>query len=58
MLTSITGIVAANNVNIENMLNKSRGDFAYTMLDVSGIDDEDVLAKIKAVDGIIRVRII
>lgn len=58
MLTSITGIVAANNVNIENMLNKSRGDFAYTMLDVSDINTEDVLAKIKAIDGIIRVRII
>lgn len=58
MLTSITGIVAANNVNIENMLNKSRGDFAYTMLDVSGIDENEVAEKIKAVEGIIRVRII
>lgn len=58
MLTSITSIVAANNVNIENMLNKSRGDYAYTMLDVSGIDDDEILAKIEAVDGIIRVRII
>ncbi len=58
MLTSITGIVAANNVNIENMLNKSRGDFAYTMLDVSGIDENEVTEKIKAVEGIIRVRII
>lgn len=58
MLTSITSIVAANNVNIENMLNKSRGDYAYTILDVSGIDDDEILAKIEAVDGIIRVRII
>ena len=58
MLTAITGIVAENNVNIENMLNKSRGDFAYTMLDVSGIDDNEVLTKIESVDGIIRVRII
>ena len=58
MLTSITGIVAANNVNIENMLNKSKGDFAYTMLDVSGIDENEVTEKIKAVEGIIRVRII
>lgn len=58
MLTSITSIVAANNVNIENMLNKSRGDYAYTMLDVSAINDDEILAKIKAVEGIIRVRII
>ena len=58
MLTAITASVAENNVNIENMLNKSRGDFAYTMLDVSGIDDEEILKKIEAVEGIIRVRII
>ena len=58
MLTSITGIVANNNVNIENMLNKSKGDYAYTMLDVSGIDDNEILKKIETVDGIIRVRII
>ena len=58
MLTSITSIVAANNVNIENMLNKSRGDYAYTMLDVSGINADEIMAKIAAVDGIIRVRII
>ena len=58
MLTSITSIVAANNVNIENMLNKSRGDYAYTMLDVSGINDDEIMSKIEAVEGIIRVRII
>ena len=58
MLTSITSIVAENDVNIENMLNKSRGDYAYTMLDVSGIDNEKILSKIESVNGIIRVRII
>lgn len=58
MLTSITGIVANNNVNIENMLNKSRGEYAYTMLDVSGIDPDEIVKKIKAVEGIIRVRVI
>ncbi len=58
MLTSITGIVANNNVNIENMLNKSRGEYAYTMLDVSGIDPDEIVKKIKSVEGIIRVRVI
>ncbi|MBR4910837.1 MAG: phosphoglycerate dehydrogenase [Clostridia bacterium] len=58
MLNSITGIVANNNVNIENMLNKSRGDFAYTMLDVSGIDADEITGKLNSVDGIIRVRVI
>lgn len=58
MLTTITSIVAENNVNIENMLNKSRGDYAYTMLDVGEIETEKVIENIKAKDGIIRVRII
>ena len=58
MLTSITSIVAENNVNIENMLNKSRGDYAYTILDVSGINDDEILTKIMSVNGIIRARII
>ncbi len=58
MLTAITGIVAENNVNIENMLNKSRGDYAYTMLDVSDADTQAVTDKIAAIDGTIRVRVI
>ena len=58
MLTAITGIVAENNVNIENMLNKSRGDYAYTMLDVDVADATAITEKIAAVDGIIRVRVI
>ncbi len=58
MLTAITGIVAENNVNIENMLNKSRGDYAYTMIDVSVDDTAAVEERIAAVDGVIRVRVI
>ncbi len=58
MLTSITGIVAENNVNIENMLNKSRGDYAYTMLDVDDADTDAVTEKIAAIDGTIKVRVI
>ena len=45
-------------VNIENMLNKSRGDVAYTMLDIDGDIDGDIVNKISAVDGVINVRII
>ena len=58
MITSITFALAKDNVNIENMLNRSKGDYAYTMLDVNECDKDAVAAHIKAVDGIIRVRII
>ncbi len=58
MLTTITTVVAKDNVNIENLLNKSRGDIAYTMLDVDDCDTETIANHLKAADGIIRVRII
>ena len=58
MLTAITGIVAENNVNIENMLNKSRGDYAYTMIDVNVEATSEIEERISAVDGVIRVRVI
>ena len=58
MLTAITGIFAKDNVNIENLLNKSRGDYAYTMLDI-GTDNVDTVAeKIENIEGVIRVRIV
>ncbi len=58
ILNGVTGIVAQNNVNIENMLNKSKGDFAYTILDVEDIDEKDIIEKVSAVDGVIRVRVV
>ena len=58
MLTKITGIIADDNINIENLLNKSRGDFAYTMLDIDDADTAQLESEIKAIDGVIRVRII
>ncbi len=58
ILNGVTGIVAQNNVNIENMLNKSKVDFAYTILDVEDIDEQDIIEKVSAVDGVIRVRVV
>ncbi len=58
VLTSVTAVLGRDNVNIENMLNKSRGDYAYTLLDVATCDTEVVKAHIKDVEGVIRVRII
>ena len=58
MLTTITTVVAKDNVNIENLLNKSRGEIAYTMLDVEDCDTETIVNHLKAAEGIIRVRVI
>ena len=58
MLTAITGIFANDNVNIENLLNKSRGDYAYTLLDIGKADVSAVAEEIQAIEGVIRVRVI
>ena len=58
MLTKITGLIADDNVNIENLLNKSRGDYAYTMLDIGEADTAQLQGEIEAIDDVIRVRII
>lgn len=49
---------ALSDVNIDNMLNKSKGDYAYTMLDVEGKVDEAVVEKLNAIEGVIKIRVI
>ena len=58
ILTKITGVISDDNINIENLLNKSRGDYAYTMLDIADADIATLQTEIEAIEGIIRVRII
>ena len=58
MLSQITSTLSETGVNIENMTNKSKGDNAYTIVDVTGTVADDVVTKLNAVDGIIRVRVI
>ena len=58
MLTAITKIVADDNVNIENLLNKSRGDYAYTMLDIGVADTDAVANEIAEIEGVNKVRVI
>lgn len=58
ILTKITGMVAEENINIENMLNKSKKDYAYTVLDVTSAVSEEAITAIGALDGIINVRVI
>ena len=59
ILSRITTAVADENVNIENLINKSRGDYAYTMLDVGAVDKQKIENAIAAIgDDVIRIRII
>ncbi len=58
LISSITKAVGDEGLNIENMVNASKKDFAYTMMDVIGDVTDAVVNDIKAIDGIIRVRVI
>ena len=58
VLSGITTALAANGVNIENMTNKSKGDNAYTVLDISPKPAETVTAQIRDICGVRRVRVL
>ena len=58
MITKITGLVSSDGINIENLLNKSKGDYAYTMLDIGAADVAGLEKEINDIEGVIRVRII
>jgi len=60
MIGSISTIFAKENVNIDNMTNKSRGGWAYTLIDVDdwGTNRELLIEELKKVDGIVKVRVV
>lgn len=58
ILAGITNVTTEAGLNIENMVNKSKKDYAYTMLDTSVNVSNEIAANISAVDGVIRVRVI
>ena len=50
--------IAADNVNIDGLMNKRRGAYAYTMLDFDQHPSEAVVEHLKQVEGVLRVRVI
>ena len=55
MLNKISQAFAEDNINIENMINKSKGDYAYTLIDVVGDITDEIKADIKNIEGVIKV---
>lgn len=58
ILKHITDLIASKGINIDNMLNKSRGDYAYTMLDLGSKIDPAAENEIEAIDGVIKVTLL
>lgn len=55
-LSRFTGVVAGADINISDLLNRSRGEYAYTMLDLDHPASETVLKALERIDGVLRVR--
>lgn len=58
MITKFTACIGEEGINISDMLNKSKGEVAYTMLDVETAPSAEVIAKLQKIDGVFRVRVV
>lgn len=57
VLSSVSSLISEQGINIDNMLNKSKGDYAYTIVDTSTSIEGDIVDKIQSVEGVIRVNL-
>ena len=58
VISKITSVMGDAGINIEEMANKSRGDYAYSLLDTATPVSDDVVGKLSAIEGVIKVRVI
>lgn len=58
MIAKFTSVFGDNGINIADMINKSKNDYAYTMLDIETAAGENIIEALEAIDGVIRVRVV
>ena len=58
MLTQIMSVLSKEGVNVENMTNKSKKDYAYTMVDINTRINDTTASELRAIPGVIRVRVL
>ena len=58
MIGQFTTVFGSVGMNISDMTNKSRGDFAYTLIDLEDTVSDEIVKKLEQVDGVIRVRVV
>ncbi|HEX4619719.1 MAG TPA: phosphoglycerate dehydrogenase [Steroidobacteraceae bacterium] len=58
MVGQISTALAVHRINIADLLNKSRGEYAYTLIDADGAVGEPLLAELRAIDGVLSARIL
>ena len=55
-ISQFTSAVAKENINISDLMNRSRGEYAYTILDLDAPAPDSVIADLNQMDGVLRVR--
>jgi D-3-phosphoglycerate dehydrogenase len=58
MVGQISTSLASARINIADLLNKSRGEYAYTLIDTDGTVSEDILKRIRGISGVLSARIV
>lgn len=58
MISRFTSCFGDNNINISDMTNKSKGEVAYTMLDIETPASKEIIEKLESIDGVFRVRVV
>ena len=56
MVGQITTLLASEKINIADMLNRHKGDYAFNIIDIDGIVEDSLIGKLKAIEGVIMVR--
>ncbi len=55
-LSPFTSVFAKRNINISDLMNRSKGDYAYTMLDLDSVPPADAIEELRSIHGVLRVR--
>jgi D-3-phosphoglycerate dehydrogenase len=58
MVGQISTCLASAHLNIAELLNRSLGEYAYTLIDAEGVADESLLQRIRAIDGVLSARLV
>lgn len=58
MITKFTAIIGDSGINIATMLNKSKGEYAYTLIDIENPVNNDITLSLEQIEGVFRVRVI
>ena len=58
MISQFTKVLGDADMNISDMTNKSKGDYAYTMIDLEKPAQADIIQKLEAIEGVLKVRIV